>query len=382
MKISTAFAALLFATCASAQIADRTSDRETARKFGVAVTAALNERDEKAMLQLLDIHGLALRAGKVQGLDGATLQRFTAGFEKGAAQMHAAYFQKLEISNGTAVFMRVTDTRPARALVRFDLGNDGTDYMEFVLETRDGRTRAVDWFQLSTGELLSVTAGGFGQMLTTTDTGLLARLFATDRVDASTLQYLKRAGELQRAGKFAEALIEVKKLPEPIRHARAMLIFQSSLALLSKNDAEYTAILAKLAERYADDPATAFMLIDHYFTKKDVSNMLKALDTMEKRVGIDGVTRNLRAAAYYSAGDYANTLKQADEAIRVEPTFMSGYDTRASALVGLGRYADAVAQYKDLEQRFDLQFSREAFTGDATFAKFVASPAFREWLPK
>jgi tetratricopeptide (TPR) repeat protein len=383
MKTFAWLATLLFTTCVSAQITSNSTEREAARRFGESIAAAFNERDTEALSALIDLHGFGLRAGKVQGFEGAALNNFVASLEKtGFAQVYASYFQKLDASNGTVKFMRVTVARPVRSLVRLDLGENGYDYMEFVLETRDGRARAVDWFQLSTGDLLSVTAGGVAQMFKTNDTGLLGRLFATDRIDAKALQQLRRSGELQHAGKYAEALVEMRKLPEAMTNSRLLLSAQASLALMSKNDAEYYRVLATLAEKHSDNPAAAFTLIDHYFTIKDRPNMLKALDTMEKRVGVDAVTRNLRAGAYYTTGDIANTLKYADEAIGLEPEFLPAYDLRCSALIGLDRYADAVAQYQSLEKQFGLEFTRDVFEGDPFFEKFVTSKAFRDWLPK
>ena len=383
MKIIAWLATLLFATCGSAQISGTAGEREAARRFGESIATAFNERDAKLMASLIDVRGFGLRMAKVQGMGPGDQEQFATGLEKsGLSQLYSGYFQTMDASNGSARFLRVTQTRPARALVRLDLGANGNDYLEFVLETREGRTRAVDWFVLSSGELVSETIGGVVQMFTTSDAGLLGRLFGTDRVDAKSVTRLRKAGELQRAGKYAEALAEVRQLPEPIANSRALLSAQASMAQMSKNDAEYTRVLAKLAEKYSDNPATAFKLIDHYFTIKDRPNMLKSLDTMEKRVGADGVTRNLRAAAYFATGDYVNTLKYADEAIRIEPTLMSGYDTRCSALIGLARYAEAVAEYQSLAKRFDLEFTREVFAGDPLFVKFVASPAFRDWLPE
>jgi tetratricopeptide (TPR) repeat protein len=174
----------------------------------------------------------------------------------------------------------------------------------------------------------------------------------------------------------------VQQLPEPIANSRALLSAQVTMAQMSKNDADYTRVLAKFAEKYSDDPSTAFRLVDHYFTIKDRPKMLASLDTIEKRVGSDGVTRILRAAAYFSTEDYANTLKYADEAIRLEPDFMNGHDTRASALVGLARYAEAISQYQSVEKQFGVAFTRDVFTSDPFFAKFVKSAAFRAWLPQ
>jgi tetratricopeptide (TPR) repeat protein len=382
MNTSTWFATLLFAASASAQISGSPPDRETALRFGETVAIALNERDDKSLSSLLDIRGLAMRAGRIEGKEGAALRSFSDRFEKSESSgILAAVFNKLDLTQGTAVFLRLTGTRPARPLVRLDLGDNGNDYLEFVLETRGGRTRAVDWFQLSTGELMSVTMSGVGQLFATNDTGPLARMLGIGRGDPAAMGHWRRASEFQQAGKYQESLGELQQLPEPIVSARVILTFQLSMATRAKNVAEQTRILSRLAEKYSNDPATAHMLLDHYFTIGDLPNMLRSLDTMEKRVGIDGVTRNYRATAYFSRGDYANTLKYADEAIRVEPTLLAAHDTRGSALVGLASYADAVAHYKSLAQRFELEFTRETFTRDPFFAKFVASAPFREWLP-
>ena len=137
-----------------------------------------------------------------------------------------------------------------------------------------------------------------------------------------------------------------------------------------------------MAAHHADDPAASFMLIDYYYTKKDAAQVLKAIDTMERRVGVDGATKQLRSSAYLLANDLPNALKYAEESIRVEPDRLAAYDTRATILVHLGRFPDAVKAYRDMETRFELTFSREIFVGDPVFEKLVVSKAFRAWLPE
>jgi hypothetical protein len=278
--------------------------------------------------------------------------------------------------------MRVTDTRPMRALVRFDLGDNGFDYLEFVVDGRSGRPRAVDWFQLSTGQLLSVTIGGIGQLFTTSDPSLLGRLLDIKNVDKAQVVTLRRIGELHRANKHAEAVALFHQLPEQTANARIMLTLRAQYAAFAEMQAEYESTLATMAKRYSDDPATAFMLIDHYFTVKDYPKALTALEAVEKRVGKDGVTTMLRATVYFVSGDFANMLKYSEESIGLEPDRIQGYDTRATALVGLERHAAAVAAYRDMESRFDLKFTREIFAADPTFGKFMASDDFRKWLPR
>jgi tetratricopeptide (TPR) repeat protein len=219
-------------------------------------------------------------------------------------------------------------------------------------------------------------------MFTTEDAGMLKRLFGVEQIDRGAIDKLRRIGELQRQSKYAEALTLLKQLPEPIANSRIMLTMQASMAAASKQDDEYNRVLSKLAARYSDDPGTALILFDYYYAMKDLPRLLKAIDTMEKRVGVDGVTRNWHAAAYCMAIEFATCLKYAEESARLEPDRVAAYDMRATALVGLGRHADAVAQYRAIEKQFGLTFTREIFAGDPAYSSFIASQAFKNWLPR
>ncbi len=373
----------LLATCSLAETVTPVHEREAAaERFGGQFAQALNERNREVAAGLIDFHGLAERAAEYQGLTGRSRTDFIGGVEKaGVASIIANFFGALDTSEGTVKFMRVTRQSPPRSLVRFDLKDRGFSYCEFVLaKDATGRTRAVDWYQIATGDLMSVTLGGIGQLFGE-DPGLIERLLGA-RPDTTSLVKLRRIGELQRAGKYAEALDVYKQLPGPIANSRIMLTARASAAALAQRTDEYHAALEKLAQHYSSDPGTAFMLMDHYFKQQDMPKLLKAIDAVEQRVGADGITSIIRSNAYYQAKDVANALRYAEESIRLEPDRMEPYDVRATYLVELGRFAEAVTAYREIETRFDITFSRQIFVEDPSFEKFAASPAFRAWLPK
>ena len=378
------FVAVLFATCASAQTDNAAQRRATAEAFGKEITRAFNERDRKALNSLIDLHALALRAAQYQELSTRDEQAFVRGAEtKGLEPLIATYFRALDTSQGSVKFVRVTTQTPPRSLVRFDLGDQGFNYAEYVLHTdATGRTRAVDWFQLTTGDLMSITLGGVGQIFTSANANMLERLFGGEKIDRSVIANLTRVGELYRTGKYAEALTILKNMPEPLASSRFILSARATAASYANLTDEYDAALAKMAAHHADDPAATFMLIDYHFKRQDTPKVLKSLDTMERRVGVDGVTRMLRSNAYTLANDLANALKYADEAVALEPDLLLAQDTRATLLVRLARFKEAVAAYRDMETRFGIQFTREIFTADPTFEPLVASAPFKAWLPK
>lgn len=387
MKHALLLIALLVATPVFAETAapsaQQQQQRAAAEHFGARIEQALNERNKPAAIALIDMHALAERAADYQGLTGQMHSDFVAGAEKaGANALIDAYFKVLDSGKGKVKFMRATNQFPPRSLVRFDLGDHGFNYCEFIVATDSaGQVRAVDWYQLATGDLMSVTLGGIGQMFLANNAGPIEKLLGA-KPQADTLAQMRRIGELQRAGKYAEALALYKNLKAPIGDARFILTARASAAMFANQLDEYDLALARMAELYSNDPGASFMLIDYYFKRQDLPKLLTTLDTVEKRVGRDGITRMLRANSYFASQDLDNALKTTEEAIALEPDRMDPYDLRATFLVSLARYPEAVAAYRDMEQRFDLTFTRDIFTSEPTFEQFVKSAAFRAWLPK
>ena len=378
-----ALAALGFSVAICAQVVDPAQERQRAQQFGLAVAQAYNERNEQALTELIDLRVFSERVAAVSGFNQKEQQDFLVGMQRSSwSNIVVSNFKKLDDVQGTVRFVRVTDSRPARALVRFDLGKSGFDYVEYLLRTdASGRTRTVDWFSLSSGQLVSETIGGIAQMFTA-NANVLERLFGGQKFDPGMVAGFRLIGELQRQGKYAEALAEVRRLPAPVAESRIMLSQQLGLATFGNLSEERDRILARLAEKYSNDPAANFLLIDHYFNRKDGPRALAALDIVEKRVGIDSMTQQMRAAVYMTIGDLPNMLKHATESVRLEPDRLDALDTRATALVLNGKYPEAIEAYQQMEQRFDFKFTREVFAGDPDFNAFMASAAFRAWLPK
>jgi Flp pilus assembly protein TadD len=379
------FASLSFAGTAMAEPATPGQQRAAAERIGAAIERAFNERDHEALAELIDFHAVVVRAAELQELSETDRKGFTRAMESSGFQtLTGAYFRALDAAQGKAKFMRVTEGSSPRSLVRLDLRDKGFNYLEFMLRTNaEGVTRAVDWFQLNTGELISVTLAGTMQAFGgKPNAGLLDRLFGSSKVDPATLARLQRANELNRAGKYAESLAQINQLAEPYASARIVLMARATAAAMGGLTDEYDRALTKIAELYSNDPVTSFVLLDYYFLRKNTPQVLKALDSMEKRVGVDGVTSLMRTNAYLLSSDLPNALKQAEDAIRLEPDRLESHDARATILVQLARYQEAVDAYRGMETDFGLKFTRDIFLQDPNFEPLVASKPFRAWLPK
>jgi tetratricopeptide (TPR) repeat protein len=300
-----------------------------------------------------------------------------------AHRLIQTYFKILDTRHGTVRLMKTTERNgQVLALLRFDMGGNGFDYLEFILQPdSSGRYRAVDWYQLSRGELMSVNLGALVKLMADPDPDLVSRLLGTTHYDANQVAKLKQIGNLQRSGDYAGALAVANQLPPEIADSRIVLTLRVTLASLADNKAEHQRILAVLAHKYANDPTVAFMLIDYYFNLHQMDKAMECVAIIERRVGSDGVTNLLKANIDMMTGAYAPGVALAQQAIQLEPDLQDAYFSLAVNYVGLKQYAQAIAVYKSITTRFKVKFDRKRFEHEPRFAGLVQSADFQKWLP-
>jgi len=374
---------LLFAALLASRAEAQQPTKEELHRFGALLADAFNEQDADAVSDMLNLRELGRRAGRGIMRSERELEQFADGFaQAGPDKIVTRLLETLQSNEGSVRMMRVaTRGKQFRPMLRWDLGDNGFDYLEFVVErASDGALHAVDWHQLSTGELFSVSIGAVSRLMIDPNPGMLRSLLGVNKVDDTVLKQFVRLGELERSRKYVEALAALNALPTEIKESRILMIKGVTLASQSQREDLYRQQLAQLAQHFADDPSAAFMLLDHFYYEGDLEKALASLAAIESRVDRDGMTETLRANLYYSKGRYADMLKYAEAAVRIEPEYEDAYFTNALASALNGRFEEAVALYKTLADDFGYEFSRDNFTDEALKA-FVASPAFATWLP-
>jgi hypothetical protein len=353
--------------------------------IGGQLETIFNERQVDTLSSMLDLAGLGARvAASVYDNDKGRAE-FVRGFMKSAQAktLVAEFFAQLDRAPDSAVkYMRVVrrgnETRP---LLRFDYGDSGFEYLEFVVQTdAKGKARIVDWAALSGGELYSEVIGRMARILTEPAPGLIQNLLGMQQIDQATLKRMKAVAELRRKGDLRGAFQEMEKLPAEIADSRVILVQRASLASEANDDAAYRRVLARLEKLHGNDPAAAFMLLDHYFYAKDVNKCLQAIAAIESRVGVDGMTQMLRSNIYMSSGMHKEAITYASKAIDIEPEMSDPYFTLAQSHVMLGQFGEAIEVYSTLQADFGYEFSEDNFAQDAAFKKFIASAQFKKWL--
>lgn len=354
---------------------------------GAELTAIFNERKGDTLAAMLDMNALGTRVAENVYESEKGRSDFVRGFTKTAQSsvLVKDFMALLDRSpESTAKFMKVV-TRGAetRPLLRFDYGDSGFEYIEFVVRS-DGKggIRIVDWAPLSGGELYSQVIGRMSRILSDPAPGLIQTLLGMPKIDQESLKRMKAIAEMRRKGDLRGAYLEMEKLPAAISDSRVMLVQRASLASEAGDDANYRRMLARLEQLHGNDPAAAFMLLDHYFFAKDLDKCLRAIGTIESRVGVDGMTQMLRSNIYMSMGKHQEAVTYARKAIEVEPDMTDPYFTLAQSHVSLGQFAEAIEVYSTLRDEFGYQFTKENFAKDETFTKFIASPQFKKWMPE
>lgn len=379
----------LLALVACVSLAPAASAAGTASDTAPETTAAslvqaFNQRNESAVVDFLDMPAVGARVGKAMATNPTEQSQVAHAFNENLGhKMVQSYFKILDSRHGTVRLMRTTQSNgQVLALVRFDMGGQGFDYLEFVLQPDGtGHYRAVDWYQLSRGELVSVTLGALVKLMADPDPDLLHRLLGTTTYDPNQIARLKQIGTLQRSGDFAGALAASNQLPPEIADTRIVLTVRVSLASLAGDKAEYHRLLGVLAHKYSADPAVAFLLIDYYFAEHKMDQALQCVVTIERRVGSDGVTNLLKANIDMMTGAYAQGVASAQQAIQLEPDLKDAYYSLAMNYAGLKQYPQAIGVYKSMITRFKLKFDRQHFEREPRLAGLVQSPDFQKWLP-
>jgi hypothetical protein len=351
---------------------------------GHEIAAAMQERDEEAFVALLDFPRLARRIAATVVDTEKEREDFARGLQRGtnASRFSKAVFSNLKQREEIAAkYMRVVDRgQDRRALVRLDMGDSGFDYMEFVLEAdASGALKIVDWYSLSTGELVSASVGGLSRLLVDPAPSLLKSVFGLQTIDEETVKRLKNISQLRAKGELKQAYFELEKLPPEISNSRLILTQRAGLASTLGDEDLYRAMLEQLALRYSDQPGTAFMLIDHYMYKQDYARCLDSIGHVEKRVGQDGMTHMLRANIHFLSKSFDEAARSAREGIRVEPDFTGAHFTLVEVLIADGRFDEAVQAFETLETEFGYEFSRELLEAEPSYAKFIASKAYKKW---
>jgi tetratricopeptide (TPR) repeat protein len=347
--------------------------------FANRMVQAINQRDMQALNALINRDALSDRMASKVTDDLRKHAELKQQAAKGLDTMLKNFMDALTRMNAKARFMRLARRESdIRVLLRADMQGGGFDYLEYIV-TADGagNYRAIDWYALTGGQLVSDSFGAVFRLMVDPDPGFLKQLMGVQSIDPGVLESIRQLGVLQRQGKFAEALASSEKWPPAIRDSKVMRKVRLQLATAANDTAAYQRIVAALDAPTLDDPGDAVMLIDYYFRKQQYPQALRAIGVVERWSGKDGMTQLMSANANCTNKDYANCIASAQEAIRVEPEMEDPYWVLAQAYASSNDYASTAAALRTLTQKFQYKFTAASLAKDPIYAGFLKSPEGR-----
>jgi thioredoxin-like negative regulator of GroEL len=364
-----------------ADMARGISDAQLA-EIGKRWAGALSDSDAATLRALVDFEGLGLRSAASLSANETQRASFVRGFVSGGDRMVESWIADVASAEGQARFLKVHTFNGMRGpLVRYDLGEQGYNYVLLIVEARAAVARVVDIFVATNGQRLGDTLGAATQMLTAPDESVIGKVFGLATVDQELAGMFRTIGRLRLLGRIDEAYALIVQLPEEIRNHRVMLNISLPLAAQLSEDV-YREDLARLARYHGDDPTAAFSLIDHYFYEGDTKSAMEAILSMERAFGADAAIAQLKASIALEDGDVTRARGYLQEAVELEPENEPMRFALLGLLIEANQYTAAIAVLERLEEDFDHTFVAADFADDEALAGFVKSPEYSSWIAK
>jgi pentatricopeptide repeat protein len=343
--------------------------------------SAFNQYDSELLCSVIDFETLGIRSAEKIFEKKIERDAFLNGFIKTSDRSCRQIIKNIKTANGSAKLLRTTKVKnDDRILIRLDLGDLGFDYLEFITRTvTNGSYRVVDWYQLTSGQLVSDTMGGIARMVIDPNPSLLKRMLGANQINKEAMNQIQMMVSLISKGKSTEAYDAFTSLPESLKSKRLLILFGIGAASRTGDDEKYKESLALLAKYHSDDPSAAVMLIDYYFYQGAWDKVLSAIDTIESRFGNDAMLELLRANVFLSKNVDPKFEYHAKNAIAMESDFIDAYFTLINGYVSKKNYEQMIKVFDQMMSRFEYQLKKEDFYEEPLYSDFVKSKAFKEW---
>ena len=343
---------------------------------GESIAAALNKRDVEGIYRVLDVDAVTRLVIKDLGLKDADRESVRKGFPKALRNNLEIGVRTIEGTKGTAKYMRsgVRQTKPY-ALVRYDLGDQGIDYVEYYLTP----TRKVeDWYVHSLATLYSTSARlGLATMLKT-DTMLFGLFGSRLTTDADVKPFRELRVRLQ-AQDFAGAYRVLETFPEGFRKTRQWALMRVTYGGRI-DDATHRAALRYLAQNFGAEADLQFMLVDHYLFEEQYDRALTSLSALERAIGgEDAATANLRGSVLIAAKRFDAAAGACRRGMALEPDHKPAYWCLVSVGLATKSGKIAIEGLKAYEAAFSMEFDLDKLAALDEYKEIARTPEYAAW---
>jgi len=343
---------------------------------GEAVAAALNKHDVDAVLQMMDVEAVTRLVIKDLGLNAKDRESVRKGFPNALRNNIDIGVRTMEGTKGSAKFLRagVRDAKPY-ALLRYDLGDQGIDYVEYYLTPA---RKVEDWYVHSMATLYSTSAAlGLATVLKTDS--MLFGLFGTRLTTEADVKPFSALRTHLQAQDFAGAYRALETFPEGFRKSRQWALMRVTYGGRI-DDATHRAALRHLAQSFGKDADLQFMLIDHYLFEEQFDRALASLGALERAIGgADAATANLRGSILIGAKRFNDAGQACRRGMALEPDHKPAYWCLVSVGIESRSGKIAVEGLKAYETAFSMEFDLDKLGALEAYREIARTPEFAAW---
>jgi tetratricopeptide (TPR) repeat protein len=343
---------------------------------GEAIAGALNKRDVEAMMRQLDVESIVRLVTKDLGLSQTDREQVRRGLPTGLRSNVKLSMQAIETGKGGAKYLR-NGSRDGKqfALVRYDLGEQGIDYVEYYMTST---SKVEDWYVHSVATLYSASARFDLATMLKTD----SMLFAVFGSKIATKADIKPFTDLRMhltAQDFAKAYRTLDEFPEGYKKSRQWALMRVTYGGRIDEQTHRNA-LRDLAKNFGAEPELQFMLVDHYFFEQQFDRALVAIGALEKAIGgEDAATMNLRGNVLIAAKRYDQASGACRRGMQMEPDHKAAYWCLVAVGLGQNNGKIAVEGLKAYEKAFEVVFNLDQLAAQAEYKQIATTPEFAAW---
>jgi len=346
------------------------------------IESSIIQQNSKAMDKIFNFEKFLDRA--LEPLTGVSAKN-KSDFRRGASTSSGLLSERMISSLANAVITRLKISQEKgnqKALYRFDLGEGGYAYLEFILrKTEQNNYEVIDWYSHVTSSFASESVRQ-----------VLVFAFPNEGMLDKFLNVV--SGNQADIKKFTQAMIAFSKTRNPYpliktyeasgdtvkKNANISMIYLT-LAGQTNDSAIYEKALKLFAKNHGNDPRFAFAMVDHYFTIGEYGKAVSALNSFERKIDVaDPALYFLRANSYLLAQNYQKSIEQSQQALALDPGFEDAYWSEINAQVAIKNFKKSVELLSILENNFGYLFETEHFLEDDTFSPLVKSRVFIDWI--
>jgi hypothetical protein len=328
------------------------------------------------MMRTIDVAAVTRRVTRDLGLGVQDHDLVVKGMPRALRNNVELGVRSIEGNKGAARYLR-TGARGQKpfALVRLDLGDQGTEYVEYLL-TPAGRVE--DWYAHSMATLFSTSAAlGLATVLKT-DSILFGVFGSRISTDADLKPFAALRTQLQ-AQDFAAAYRTLESFPERFRKTRQWALMRVTYGGRI-DEATHRAALRFLAQQFGGDADLQFMLIDHYVFESQFDRALAATAGLERAIGgEDAATANLRGSILIGAKRYDEAAGACRRGMALEADYAAAYWCLVTVGISTRNGRIAVEGLQAYEKAFNTQFDLAKLGALEQYREIAKTPEFVAW---